>query len=167
MTSEIEDAVARVEATLDAALSAEETFVVNDVSDLVDALTASQAEVERLRADVSQFVTCMCGQPIADGHHTSGHSPVSVAEHYYDQQYARAEAAEARATRAEGLLEEVEGVFLQAHDALEAARDKMRGAVEPDDREVFDKVNTALYAVRSRPDTTLARAFLDKLKGEG
>jgi hypothetical protein len=42
-------------------------------------------------------------------------------------------------------------LMLQVHDALEAARDKMRGAVEPDEVKLYEQVNSALYAVRSRP----------------
>ena len=72
--------------------------------------------------------------------------------------YAR-EAAEARVAVLEGLLADYNIRILLAHDALEAARDKMRGAVEVDDQRVYDRVHTAIYVLRSRQ----SRALVAKL----
>lgn len=53
------------------------------------------AERDEARRDIDQFVTCMCGSPVED-HWGNGHSPVSVAEYYYQREFARAETAERR-----------------------------------------------------------------------
>lgn len=151
MTSEIEEAVARVEAEL-ALAGPHAMFGVHPIDDLrtlLSALTASQSEVKRLTRDVNQFVTCMCGQPMSADHYTLGHAPVSVAEHYYNEQYARAQAAEARATRAEGLLEEAGEVLglMRAAFCAPLPRRAMGG-----------------HDPRQQEATLAARAFLDKLK---
>lgn len=105
MTSETEEAVARVKAWCGITTPKARTLWNEDLRTILSALSASQAEVERLGRDVNQFVTCMCGQPMSADHYALGHAPVSVAEHYYNEQYARAQAAEARATRAEAEVE--------------------------------------------------------------
>ena len=123
------------------------------------ALSASQAEVERLTRDVDQFVTCMCGQSMSADHYALGHAPVSVAEHYYNEQYARAQAAEARATRAEGLLAEageVLGPFADVAQLLIA---------EPGVSLSISKGDGTVLVEDS--DYHTARAFLDKLKEQG
>lgn len=63
-------------------------------------------------------------------------------------------------------LKEADRVFLQAHDALEVARDLMRGASEPQDVVAYNQVNAALYAVRGRPDLTEAASLIQRLEGE-
>lgn len=71
-------------------------------------------------------------------------------------------------TRERGeLVARTEALLLQVHDALEAARDKMRGACEPDDRAVYDQVNAALYALRGRPDLAAILALVSPLEGKG
>lgn len=84
---------------------------------------------------------------------------------------AQAEAALAapQASRPLVSVEEVarEKLFLQAHDALEAAREIMRGPVFSSDVAVYEQVNSALYAIRSRPAITASPTALTPTNGEG
>jgi hypothetical protein len=42
---------------------------------------SADAEIERLRASLAQYETCMCGGPM-DGHEGMGHGPVSMADYH-------------------------------------------------------------------------------------
>jgi hypothetical protein len=98
----------------------------------------------------------------------SGHKrpKAAILADIYDGFLAASPSPEGTRERGE-LVARTEALLLQVHDALEAARDKMRGACEPDDRAVYDQVNAALYALRGRPDLAAILALVSPLEGKG
>lgn len=156
-----EEAVARVEA-----------FVAIDfrhsLRTILSALTASQAEVERLGRERDALHLAICGGEDAPGYAASlSHETVLgvLADNYAsakrDSKLAwdgeTANTWKARATRAEGLLVEA-GEVLRALDtvmSLDHARTCVGRVCDCDLEDTRD------HRLRA------ARAFLDKLKGEG
>lgn len=159
MTSDTEEAVARVEA-----------FVAIDfrhsLRTILSALSASQAEVERLTRERDEA--------------RSGIPLFGVATGDYAVAVRRGDLAEARATRAEGLLAEaeewerrcanVEAVLSSLSKAawrVVNARDAFRSPDRTNHPNLVLEEAEAWIVLREALDGKLPRAFLDKLKEQG
>ena len=159
--TEIEEAVARLRR------HAVEAYgdLEDDLLFAIEALSASQAEVERLRRERGE-----AGALAAWVRKRNCDTP-QEAEAWHGKMLDRIEAAEARATRAEGLLEEAGEVL--GHAANEWADMATSGIQWL--RNVRDGISTPEQALENMAEclahcqavSAAARAFLAKLKEQG
>ena len=120
----------------------------DDLLFAIEALSASQAEVERLTRERDEAIREM-GRYAAEAGEATGRLKMSEAAGIVDMWRDHAQAAEARATRAEGLLE-----------ALANAADVVGVAY-------FDSDDLSPEVEAMQSATLAARAFLDKMKEQG